>query len=99
MQEPRAELTRLVHTQQIYYVKAIEHPPRGGLDLTVADGETFFPDKLRNTLERLYVTVVCDRSGARSGGSAGGQLMVQGVPLDPQPRGRCKTRRTTSILE
>jgi len=31
----------------------------GNLDLNVADEDEFSPDKLRVTVERLYMTVVC----------------------------------------
>lgn len=30
----------------------------GGLDLNIADEDEFSPDKLRATIERLYMTVV-----------------------------------------
>ena len=33
----------------------------GGLDLNIADEDEFSPDKLRSTIERLYMTVVCSR--------------------------------------
>jgi Protein of unknown function (DUF3292) len=32
----------------------------GGLDLNIADEDEFSPDKLRSTIERLYMTVVSD---------------------------------------
>ena len=38
-------------------MKAVPHDP-GLLDLEVAEEEEFSPDKLRATLERLYMTVV-----------------------------------------
>ena len=33
----------------------------GGLDLNIADEDEFSPDKLRSTIERLYMTVVSSR--------------------------------------
>ena len=44
--------------QSVFHVKAVPHDP-GLLDLEVAEEEEFSPDKLRATLERLYMTVVC----------------------------------------
>lgn len=38
----------------------------GGLDLNIADEDEFSPDKLRSTIERLYMTVVCPQSYALS---------------------------------
>lgn len=43
--------------QQIYHLKSTPYPVPGGLDLNVADDEEFSPDKLRTTIERLYMTV------------------------------------------
>lgn len=43
--------------KQIYHVKECMYPPPGGLDLNIADGEEFSPDKLRANLERLYMTI------------------------------------------
>ena len=43
--------------QSVFHVKAVPHDP-GLLDLEVAEEEEFSPDKLRATLERLYMTVV-----------------------------------------
>lgn len=37
-------------------------PPPGGLDMNVAEQDEFSPDKLRSSVERLYMTVVCSRS-------------------------------------
>lgn len=45
-------------TQQMYHVKSIPHPVPGGLDLNIADDDDFSPDKLRATIERLYMTVI-----------------------------------------
>lgn len=42
----------------MYYVKSLNEPPLGGLDLNIADKEEFSPDKLRANLERLYMTVI-----------------------------------------
>lgn len=42
----------------MYHVKAIPQAPPGGLDLNIADEDEFSPDKLRSTLERLYMTVI-----------------------------------------
>lgn len=42
----------------MYHLKEIPHAAPGGLDLNVADGEEFSPDKLRSNIERLYMTVV-----------------------------------------
>lgn len=33
-------------------------PPPGGLDMNVAEHDEFSPDKLRSSVERLYMTVV-----------------------------------------
>ena len=44
--------------QQIYDVKEFSGPVSGGLDLNVADDEAFSPDKLRASLERLYMTII-----------------------------------------
>ncbi|KAI0697567.1 hypothetical protein BC835DRAFT_1270194 [Cytidiella melzeri] len=43
--------------KQIFHVKAVPHDP-GLLDLEVSEEEEFSPDKLRATLERLYMTVI-----------------------------------------
>lgn len=43
--------------QQIYHLKATPYSPPGGLDLNIAEDEEFSPDKLRATVERLYMTV------------------------------------------
>ncbi|KAJ2906953.1 uncharacterized protein MKZ38_009816 [Zalerion maritima] len=56
--------------KQIYHVKTqcIEEEYRtgipGGLDLNIADEEEFSPDKLRATVERLYMTVIVGLMGA-----------------------------------
>ncbi|KAH8099327.1 hypothetical protein BXZ70DRAFT_1065633 [Cristinia sonorae] len=44
--------------KQIFHVKAISQPPTGSLDLEYSPNEEFSPDKLRATLERLYMTVI-----------------------------------------
>lgn len=43
--------------QQIYHLKAVEYPVPGGLDLNIADEDEFSPDKMRASIERLYMTV------------------------------------------
>ncbi|KAH9825556.1 sequestering of actin monomer [Teratosphaeria destructans] len=43
--------------KQMYHVKEYPYPVPGNLDLNIADEEEFSPDKLRATLERLYMTV------------------------------------------
>jgi hypothetical protein len=43
--------------KQIFYVRSIDEPPLGDLDMNIADEEEFSPDKLRAQIERLYVTV------------------------------------------
>lgn len=42
----------------MYHVKAIKGHIPGGLDLNIADEDEFSPDKLRATVERLYMTVI-----------------------------------------
>ncbi|KXL50971.1 hypothetical protein M433DRAFT_139400 [Acidomyces richmondensis BFW] len=43
--------------KQMYHVKECPYSVPGNLDLNIADEEEFSPDKLRATLERLYLTV------------------------------------------
>jgi hypothetical protein len=43
--------------QQMYHVKSYPYPVPGNLDLNIADQDEFSPDKLRATVERLYMTV------------------------------------------
>lgn len=43
--------------KQMYHVKQTTKPVPGNLDLNIADEDEFSPDKLRSTLERLYMTV------------------------------------------
>ncbi|KAF2729027.1 hypothetical protein EJ04DRAFT_503045 [Polyplosphaeria fusca] len=43
--------------KQMYHVKEMANPPPGGLDLNIADEDEFSPDKLRSTVERLYMTI------------------------------------------
>lgn len=43
--------------KQVYHLKAVDGPVQGGIDLTIADKDEFTPDKLRSTLERLYMTI------------------------------------------
>lgn len=47
-----------VALQQIFQVRAVDNVP-GLLDLELAEDEEFSPDKLRATLERFYMDVVC----------------------------------------
>lgn len=42
----------------MYHVKALPEAPLAGLDMEIADEDEFSPDKLRSTLERLYMTVI-----------------------------------------
>lgn len=44
--------------KQLFHVKTIQTPPTGELDLETSEDEEYSPDKLRATLERLYMTVV-----------------------------------------
>lgn len=44
--------------QQIFQVRTVEKVP-GLLDLELSENEEFSPDKLRATLERFYMDVVC----------------------------------------
>ena len=41
----------------MYHVKEYPYPVPGNLDLNIADEDEFSPDKLRATIERLYMTV------------------------------------------
>ncbi|KAI4734174.1 hypothetical protein E4T50_15280 [Aureobasidium sp. EXF-12298] len=43
--------------KQMYHVKEYPYPVPGDLDLNIADEDEFSPDKLRATIERLYMTV------------------------------------------
>lgn len=45
--------------KQVYHLKALkpDEEPQGGIDLNIADKDEFTPDKLRSTLERLYMTI------------------------------------------
>ncbi|EWZ90664.1 hypothetical protein FOWG_08259 [Fusarium oxysporum f. sp. lycopersici MN25] len=43
--------------KQVFYVRSIEEPPLGMLDMNIADEEEFSPEKLRAQIERLYVSV------------------------------------------
>ena len=44
--------------KQVFYVKSIDEPPLGMLDMNIADDEEFSPEKLRAQIERLYVSVL-----------------------------------------
>ncbi|KAI4864455.1 hypothetical protein F4820DRAFT_458850 [Hypoxylon rubiginosum] len=44
--------------KQIYHVKEVPTAVPGNLDLNIADEDEFSPDKLRASIERLYMTVV-----------------------------------------
>lgn len=48
----------------MYHVKELTRPVPGNLDLNIADEEEFSPDKLRATIERLYMTVLIGLLGA-----------------------------------
>jgi len=43
----------------MYHVKEMTGTAPGNLDMNVAEQDEFSPDKLRATVERLYMTVVC----------------------------------------
>lgn len=45
--------------KQTYHLKALKpgQEPQGGIDVNIADKDEFTPDKLRSTLERLYMTI------------------------------------------
>ncbi|KAH0364692.1 hypothetical protein KCU65_g6656, partial [Aureobasidium melanogenum] len=43
--------------KQMYHVKEYPYPVPGNLDLNIADEDEFSPDKLRATIERLYMTI------------------------------------------
>jgi hypothetical protein len=43
--------------KQTYHAKKLDEPPQGGIDMNIADKDAFTPDKLRATLERLYMSV------------------------------------------
>ena len=57
---PNDELWTLIRrfNKQMYRVKATTGPLPGGLDLNIVDEDDFSPDKLRSSLERLYMTVI-----------------------------------------
>lgn len=42
----------------MYHVKETTSPVPGNLDCNIADEDEFSPDKLRATVERLYMTVI-----------------------------------------
>lgn len=48
----------------MYHVKELKSPVPGNLDLNIADEEEFSPDKLRATIERLYMTMLIGLLGA-----------------------------------
>jgi hypothetical protein len=48
----------------MYHVKELTSAVPGNLDLNIADEEEFSPDKLRATIERLYMTVIIGLLGA-----------------------------------
>jgi hypothetical protein len=48
----------------MYHVKELKTPVPGKLDLNIADEDEFSPDKLRATIERLYMTVIIGLLGA-----------------------------------
>ncbi|KAM6532500.1 hypothetical protein FSOLCH5_001923 [Fusarium solani] len=43
--------------KQVFYVRSIEEPPLGELDMNIADDEEFSPEKLRAQIERLYIVL------------------------------------------
>jgi hypothetical protein len=43
--------------KQTYHAKKLDEPPQGGIDMNIADKDAFTPDKLRATLERIYLSV------------------------------------------
>lgn len=51
--------------KQIYHLKTIpdNEIPQGGIDLNIADKDEFTPDKLRSTLERIYMTIGLSLAG------------------------------------
>ncbi|KAL9601571.1 MAG: hypothetical protein Q9219_002405 [cf. Caloplaca sp. 3 TL-2023] len=49
--------------KQMYHAKATTAPLLGGLDLNIADEDEFSPDKLRASVERLYMTVIIGLMG------------------------------------
>ena len=57
---PNDELWTLVRRfdKQMYRVKATTGPLPGSLDLNIVEEDDFSPDKLRSSLERLYMTVI-----------------------------------------
>jgi len=50
--------------KQMYHVKEFPHPVANNLDLNIADEDEFSPDKLRASIERLYMTVGIGMIGA-----------------------------------
>jgi hypothetical protein len=48
----------------MYHVKEYPHPVANDLDLNIADEDEFSPDKLRASIERLYMTVGIGMIGA-----------------------------------
>lgn len=59
----------------------------GSLDLNIADEDEFSPDKLRSTIERLYMTVVSPR------------VDLSKLVLVYRARWVCKARRSVEIME
>ena len=49
--------------KQTYHVKRIDEAPQGGIDMNIADKDAFTPDKLRSTLERIYMTIGLGSAG------------------------------------
>ncbi|MCO5585447.1 hypothetical protein L7F22_039380 [Adiantum nelumboides] len=51
--------------KQIYHLKTLSDTdvPQGGIDLNIADKDEFTPDKLRSTLERIYMTIGLSLAG------------------------------------
>jgi hypothetical protein len=68
-------------------VKETDKVVPGGLDLNIADEDEFSPDKLRSTIERLYMTVVSAR------------IDLSKLVLVYRARRVCKARCSFEIME
>ncbi|KAK1833660.1 hypothetical protein QBC39DRAFT_44910 [Podospora conica] len=57
---PNPQLWSLIRRfdKQVCHVKSLPTPPPSGLDLEIAEGETFTPVKFKTHLERLYMSLV-----------------------------------------
>lgn len=83
--------------QQVFNVRAIPSPPPGVLDLEISENEEFSPDKLRATLERLYITVVSTTSDIKQLNYV--LIEIDVALVDCWSSCLCKTRRSSSFLE